>query len=766
MPTRLSRLRELRHHMSWISRWGGVLAAIVLISSLGAGPAFAFGPEGEWVVTGPPALPDPDIASSFGTLVTLPDGRVFQIGPQVRQYDPSTGAWAAAGSLLGGGGVATILSNGKILVTGLSPAEVYDPATQTSTLTGAMVTPRFGHQATLLASGDVLVSGGMDRNNALVGAAEIYHAGAFTGTGAMKNPRVSHTAILLQTGKVLAAGGSAVVTALTSAELYDPTSGTWTLTNSNTVGGGVSGLLGNGQVLVVGIATVNLNFTTASQVFDPATSTWGPVVAVTGLGPFQPGALTRLLDGRFLLIGSALAGGCFVLDAGVYDQAAGTWIRGAVPRPSGGNLPSLALLSDGRALLGFVQGCASNFKAIAQLFRPDNTTARPALTPSLFLEFGQVPAGATAQLPVTVQNTGQAQLVGSAVLTNAPGFSLVSGANYTLDSGTSSQTVIGFSSATAGTFVGTATFMSNGGWVTVALIATVVNRASVARDFDGDGSADILWRHSSGFVFTWLLNGTSARGVGSPGTVATDWSIVGIGDFNGDGKADILWRHTSGALYIWLMNGVNVIGTGSPGSVPTDWTVAGVGDFNGDGKADILWRHSSGVVFIWLLNGVNVIGIASPGTVATDWAIAGVGDFNGDGKADILWRHSSGVVFIWLLNGTSVIGTGSPGSVPNDWSIQGVGDFNGDGKSDILWRHTSGAVFIWLLNSTSVSGSGSPGTAGADWFIRGVADVNGDGKADILWQHVSGTVFVWLINGTQVIGTGSPGAVDPSWTIQ
>jgi hypothetical protein len=151
------------------------------------------GPEGEWVLTGPPASP-------VGTLVTLPDGTALLIGPLVQQYNPSTGTWAPAGSLLGPVGVATVLSSGKVLVTGLSPAEVYDPATQTSTLTGAMVIPRFGHQASLLPSGDVLVSGGADANGQPVGPAEVYHpgSGAWSFTGSMNNPRMGHTAILLR----------------------------------------------------------------------------------------------------------------------------------------------------------------------------------------------------------------------------------------------------------------------------------------------------------------------------------------------------------------------------------------------------------------------------------------------------------------------------------------------------------------------------------------------------------------------------------------
>jgi hypothetical protein len=47
----------------------------------------------------------------------------------------------------------------------------------------------------------------------------------------------------------------------------------------------------------------------------------------------------------------------------------------------------------------------------------------------------------------------------------------------------------------------------------------------------------------------------------------------------GDGKADILWRHSSGQVAIWLMEGATVL----PGTVTADWSVAGTGDFNNDG---------------------------------------------------------------------------------------------------------------------------------------------------------------------------------------
>jgi hypothetical protein len=57
------------------------------------------------------------------------------------------------------------------------------------------------------------------------------------------------------------------------------------------------------------------------------------------------------------------------------------------------------------------------------------------------------------------------------------------------------------------------------------------------------------------------------------GVVATAWQIVSIGDYNGDGRADILWRHSNGSASIWTMNANGTHAVLNLGTVATDWTV-------------------------------------------------------------------------------------------------------------------------------------------------------------------------------------------------
>jgi hypothetical protein len=91
----------------------------------------------------------------------------------------------------------------------------------------AVIEAHSGHTATLLRDGRVLVTGGSDADRAVT-SAELYDpaSGTWSTTEDMLTPRAAHTATLLLDGRVLVMGGYDGIDALASAELYDPGSGT------------------------------------------------------------------------------------------------------------------------------------------------------------------------------------------------------------------------------------------------------------------------------------------------------------------------------------------------------------------------------------------------------------------------------------------------------------------------------------------------------------------------------------------------------------
>ena len=199
----------------------------------------------------------------------LADGRVLLTGglPVVGSdiyatatselFNPATGGFTASGAMgtPRTGHTATRLPDGKILIAGgrnstclyscperiWASAELYDPATGTFTPTGRMAQARYGHTATALPDGRVLIAGGTTPDlpdTDMSSSLELYDpaTGTFASAGTMLRPRSHHTATLLTDGRILLAHGRTQgenSMASATLEVFDPLLGKSTLLTSD-----------------------------------------------------------------------------------------------------------------------------------------------------------------------------------------------------------------------------------------------------------------------------------------------------------------------------------------------------------------------------------------------------------------------------------------------------------------------------------------------------------------------------------------------------
>ena len=143
---------------------------------------------------------------------------------------------------------------------------------------GFPLVARFGHSATLLQSGKVVVAGGCTTSSCSTDTAvsELYDptSNSWSTTSSLNTARYYHTAVRLKTGKVLAIGGY-TGTSTTSCELYDPSKGTWSNAASTNVARYFNGttLLADGKVLVTG-GDVSRFALSSAELYDPSANTW------------------------------------------------------------------------------------------------------------------------------------------------------------------------------------------------------------------------------------------------------------------------------------------------------------------------------------------------------------------------------------------------------------------------------------------------------------------------------------------------------------
>ena len=179
------------------------------------------------------------------------------------------------------------------------------------------------------------MAGGADINNnctTALATAELYNptTGKWTLTGSMSDARTAFTATLLTNGEVLVAGGSNETDCLASAELYNPATGQWTLTGSMNQPrcSHSATLLPNGEVLAAGGTEVDpfqSGTLATSELYNPTTGTW----RTTGsLNVSRANAAAVLENGQVLLAaGYNITNGSYTIlaSAELYSPSTGLW---------------------------------------------------------------------------------------------------------------------------------------------------------------------------------------------------------------------------------------------------------------------------------------------------------------------------------------------------------------------------------------------------------------------------------------------------------
>lgn len=308
----------------------------------------------------------------------LPNGQVLVLGTLscnpgcysgliAELYDPASGVWNLTPSprVPRFNHVAELLPNGKVLVAGgyLSPSvltgstELYDPATATWSNTGSLATPRQFHTSVLLPGGKVLVTGGLGMDGqggfTVLSSAEVYDptTGRWSSAGNMSVPRWTHSMTTLSDGRVLVAGGTSssgtVEPVLQSAEIYDPVVGTWSPAGDLTTAryGHTATLLPVGQVLVTG-GYGNSGCLASAELYDPAAGGWTATGSMNV--PRRSHTMTVLPNGLVLAAG----GGCGAAlnSSEMYDPSGGSWSPAATLTQAR-RYPSATLLDSGKVLL-------------------------------------------------------------------------------------------------------------------------------------------------------------------------------------------------------------------------------------------------------------------------------------------------------------------------------------------------------------------------------------------------------------------------------
>ena len=172
---------------------------------------------------------------------------------------------------------------------------------------------------------------------------------------------------------LLAGGIGDHIVPISSAELYDAVSGVWSATGNPMIARDdqTATLLADGTVLVAGGEDLNFDFLASAELYDPAMGSWS---STGSLLTAHTRHTATLLPGGLVLVASGVSFPDFTTDAELYDSASGTWsVTGSLNTARADH--TATLLPNGLVLVAAGFGGGRTIRDSAELYDPGIPTA-------------------------------------------------------------------------------------------------------------------------------------------------------------------------------------------------------------------------------------------------------------------------------------------------------------------------------------------------------------------------------------------------------
>ncbi len=291
-------------------------------------------------------------------------------------------------------GVGSLLDDGRAMfisgangATAYSTTTIFDPNTNTFSAGPNMSAAKYSAPVEKLYNGKLLVMGGCTAVDAASGACssgylssvELFDpaTSTWTSTGNMSVARSFAQSTLLPNGEVLIAGGSNGSTYHSSTEIYNPVTGTWRKVPGMVQGRYLAAMaqISDTEVMVVGGADGTSDFS-STEIFDIVANTWrsNGNINSTNRGGFLADSFIKLPNGKILLAGAYRTQDASnpVSTALLYDPIANTWASTGNNLTLSNALFNMALLPDGKVVIPGGMTTGTSATTASHIYTPNS----------------------------------------------------------------------------------------------------------------------------------------------------------------------------------------------------------------------------------------------------------------------------------------------------------------------------------------------------------------------------------------------------------